>query len=76
MEHPEQIARLAALAAEMEARGADAAAILVDAAAMVAVDSEVDMSEMLDRLEQSHEMFAQARAAALEMIAASQGRKH
>lgn len=54
MNHPEQIVALAAEATSINPRPADAAALLVDAAAMLCVEAEMDPRELVMRLGNSH----------------------
>lgn len=63
MDHPEQIAHLAAAATQLEPQPANAAALLVDAAAMCASDCGLNLEELIARLTASHAMMIEAKAA-------------
>lgn len=63
MTHPEQIAHLAKAAMSQEPQPADAAAILVDAAALCAIECDLPVAELIERLINSHQMLAAAHEA-------------
>jgi hypothetical protein len=55
MNHPEQMNALAAAACAVEPRPVDAAALLIDAAAMLACEAGPGtLDELIDRLRRSH----------------------
>lgn len=60
MVHPEQIVLIAAAAKELEERGADAAALLIDAAAVLAVEVGLARDELEARLRKSFETLSQS----------------
>ena len=55
-----QMAFLAGQATRCEARPEDAAALLVDAAALLAVEAKMPLQELIDRLFESHATIADA----------------
>jgi hypothetical protein len=59
---PEKMVVLAGTASQMEARPADAAAILIDAAAMLGLDAGLDPQELHDRLTRAWGTLAEAHA--------------
>lgn len=61
MTHPEQIIDLVHRALALETRAADAAALLADAAAFLAVDSGASLLEMTDRLSNTYAILEQAK---------------
>lgn len=75
MTHPEFIVRLAALASEFEDGPADAAALLVDAAAMLGVEAKMNSSELSDRLMASFLTMEEAHSA-VEVSGQSTVKRH
>lgn len=59
MTHPEQIIALAGEATRMENEQLDAAALLIDAAALLACEAGTGSEQLIERLKNSHEMFSQ-----------------
>tara|TARA_R110002051_G_scaffold284350_1_gene346468 strand:+ start:26 stop:271 length:246 start_codon:yes stop_codon:yes gene_type:complete len=60
MSNPNQIVALAAAASEFEPRPADAAALLIDAAAMLFVEANIPQDELMSRLAASIDAFSEA----------------
>ena len=60
MSHPEAMIRLASEASNIEKLPADAAALLVDTAAMCAVECGMDLNALSSRLSSSFEMLQAA----------------
>ncbi len=60
MSNPNQIVALAAAASEFEPRPADAAALLIDAAAMLCVEAHMPQHELSSRLAASMDAISQA----------------
>ena len=72
MSPPEAMIHLASEASNIEKLPADAAALLVDAAAMCAVECGMELSELSSRLSSSFEMFqVAAQSIAIHGAAAS-----
>ena len=67
MNHPEQVVCLATAATDLEPQPADAAAILVDAAAMCASQCGLKLDDLIIRLSNSHTTMVEAKAA-VEML--------
>ncbi len=63
MKHPEQIVSLAEAAMKLERQEADAAALLIDAAAMLASEVNVPIGDLAERLQNSHATLAEAKRA-------------
>lgn len=63
MNHPEQMIELAAKASQLAERPADAAAILMDAAAMLCVEANMHPAELVERFGHSHGMLSAANVA-------------
>lgn len=67
-DHPKAIVEAASLASSIYARPADAAALLIDAAAMLACEAKMPVEELIQRMEKSYDELAYA-----ERIAATMG---
>ncbi|BAP94494.1 hypothetical protein [Aurantimonas phage AmM-1] len=63
MTHPEKMVTLAEAAMELERRPADAAALLIDAAAMIGLEANMDAATLRDRMAKSAQTLASAREA-------------
>ena len=63
MQHPEQMIQLAAEATQLTERPSDAAALLVDAAAMLCVEAKMHPAELVERFGNSHGMLSAASVA-------------